>query len=198
MTLPNKLTLSRLWMTPLIFVVWFICFHLGLGGKPGSILLWVLFFAGEITDLLDGRIARSRNLVSDVGKLMDPFSDVFLRLTYFLCFTMAGFMPVWALALILWRELGILFVRMLLVREGFALAAGKGGKIKAVLYFISGIFGLLLLTVGAWWPQWRGLDVLGRLAGALFAAAAVAALVSFVDYFRRFKASETWQKFLSE
>ncbi|PIE03790.1 MAG: hypothetical protein CSA76_07165 [Spirochaetales bacterium] len=129
---------------------------------------------------------------------MDPFSDVFLRLTYFLCFVGEGIMPIWAMVIILWRELGIMFVRMLLVREGFAMGASYAGKIKSVLYFISGTAGLLLLTIRAWGPNWSGLYTLGRVSVFLFAGAALAALLSFVDYFRRYMASETYKKFMSE
>jgi CDP-diacylglycerol--glycerol-3-phosphate 3-phosphatidyltransferase len=91
MTLPNKLTLTRLLAAPLVFLSWYIPFHLGLSPKFGSILIWVLFLVSEVTDILDGHFARTLGQVSDVGKLMDPFSDVFLRVTYFTCFVGAGF-----------------------------------------------------------------------------------------------------------
>ena len=198
MTLPNKLTIARLWMTPVIFFVWYISYHLNLSPRAGSLALWVLFVFSEITDVLDGYIARSRNLVSDVGKVIDPFSDVFLRITYFVFFLSEGLMPVWALVIIIWRELGILLIRMLLIREGEALAASRGGKAKALFYFLSGVAGLLVLTLRAWRPDISWIGTAEQVSTALFIAAAAAALVSFADYWRHFAKSGTYRKFRDE
>lgn len=198
MTLPNKLTVARLWMTPFVFLTWYITFHLGFYPRSGIIILWVLFLVSEITDLLDGYFARSRNLVSDVGKLMDPFSDVFLRITYFICFLSSGIMPVWTLAIIIWRELGIMFVRTLLIREGEALAASKGGKIKALLYFVSGIGGLSVLTLRAWAGGITWMPTAEKISSGLFILAALAALASFADYWRHYIKSDTYRKFMEK
>ena len=198
MTLPNKLTVARLWMTPVFFFAWYVFYRLGLSPRAGSIILWLLFSASEITDLLDGHIARSRNLVSDVGKVIDPFADVFLRVTYFVFFLSEGLMPVWALVIILWRELGILIIRMLLIREGEALAASRGGKSKALLYFVSGVVGLFVLTLRAWRPDFDWIGTAERVSSVLFIAAAAAALLSFADYWRHFSKSGTYRKFMDE
>ena len=168
MTLPNKLTLSRLLATPLVFLAWYLPVNLGLFPRLGTILLWILFILSEITDILDGHFARSRGQVSEIGKLMDPFSDVFLRVTYFACFLGSGLMPVWTLVIILWRELAIMFIRMLLAREGVTLAANKGGKLKSLLYFVSGFGGLTALTVRAWSPESISLGTVERISALLF------------------------------
>lgn len=86
MNLPNKLTLARLIMTPMFFIafnlpLWFNSSFQNLS----TILVLILFVLIEATDLLDGIIARKRNLVTDLGKVMDPFADTFARLTYFVC-----------------------------------------------------------------------------------------------------------------
>ena len=198
MTLPNKLTVSRLGAAPLVFLSWYLPFRLGLAPRLGAVLLWVLFVISEITDVMDGHIARSRGQVSDIGKLMDPFSDVFLRVTYFVCFVGAGLMPTWALAVILWRELAIMFIRMLLAREGTALAANKGGKLKAVLYFVSGLGGMAVLTFRAWFADPSWLPAAETASSYLFAVAALASLVSFAYYFRIFLRSDTCKRFLAE
>jgi CDP-diacylglycerol--glycerol-3-phosphate 3-phosphatidyltransferase len=198
MTLPNKLTLSRLFSAPLVFLAWYLPIHLGHFPRPGTIILWVLFILSEITDVLDGHFARSRGQVSDVGKLMDPFSDVFLRVTYFACFLGAGLMPVWTLVIILWRELGIMFIRMLLAREGVALAANKGGKLKSFLYFVSGFGGVFALTLRAWVPDLNWLSQAERVVALLFVVAAVASLVSFADYFRQYLKTDTHKTFMAE
>lgn len=196
MTLSNKLTITRLFCTPLVFFSWYVPFHLGLFPKVGTFLLWSLFIVSEITDILDGHFARTRGQVSDIGKLMDPFSDVFLRITYFVCFVGAGLMPIWTLAIILWRELGIMFIRMLLTREGVALAANKGGKLKSMLYFISGLGGLSALTLSAWWPNFEWMDRVEWIVAGLFILSALASLISFIGYFRGYLKSDTHKKFM--
>ena len=160
MNLPNKLTVSRLVLTPLFFIA----YHLGSWIDPSlaslssilTIVMWVLI---ELSDLLDGIIARKRNLVTDLGKVMDPFADTLSRVTYFLCFTGSGIMPLWVLALIVWRELSILFVRMLMMGKGKAVAANIFGKAKAVLYAISGGWGFYVaLIIGPKKSDSRGLS----------------------------------------
>ena len=189
MTLPDKLTISRIYCTPLIFSIWFLSFQLDWNPRVGTILLLFLFAWGEISDVLDGFIARKHKIVSDLGKLLDPFSDIFLRLTYFLCFTISGIMPVWAMAIILWRELGIMFVRIMLVRKGITLAANPSGKLKAVLYFFSGFGGIVYLAIQTFWPGLSWLPILLQVLFCLFSIAAAAALLSFIIYFRYFLAS---------
>ncbi|MCG8453259.1 MAG: CDP-diacylglycerol--glycerol-3-phosphate 3-phosphatidyltransferase [Spirochaetales bacterium] len=198
MTLPNKLTITRLFSAPLVFGTWMLAFQMGWATQTLSIVIWLLFIFSEITDVLDGHIARSRGLVSDVGKLMDPFSDVFLRVTYFLCFVASDLMPAWALVIILWREFGIMFIRMLLAREGEALAANKGGKLKSTLYFISGFMGLGVLTLQAWLPDFASMTMVIQLSSVLFMLAAAASLISFIEYYRHFRQSETFKKFIAE
>ena len=198
MTLPNKLTLSRLFSAPLVFLAWYLSVHLGFFPRFGTVLLWVLFILSEITDILDGHFARKRGQVSDVGKLMDPFSDVFLRVTYFACFIGAGLMPIWTLVIILWRELAIMFIRMLLAREGVVLAANKGGKLKSFLYFVSGFGGLFALTLRAWVPDLEWLLKAEYIIAFLFVVAAMASLISFADYFRLYLKTDTHKKFMSE
>lgn len=198
MTVPNKITITRLFLTPVIFFTWYSAFELALYPQLGIVLLWILFCLSELTDFLDGNIARNKNLVSDIGKLMDPFSDVFLRITYFVCFVGSGLMPVWTLAVIIWRELSIMFIRMLLFREGKTLAANMGGKLKAVLYFLSGSGGLFGLTLRAWYPKITWLSIAEKIIALAFILSALASLISFVSYLRLYFHSETHKKFMSE
>ncbi len=109
-------------------------------------MLWSIFVLTEISDMLDGAVARSMGVVSDIGKLLDPFADVVSRLTCFVVFATFSIMPVWMFVLIMYRELGIIFVRMLMARDGVALAARWGGKTKTVVYAVSTGLGLLMLT----------------------------------------------------
>jgi len=198
MTLSNKLTLSRICLTPLFFLAWFVPIHLEYAPRFGTVALWVLFLLSEITDIQDGRLARRLGQVSDTGKLLDPFSDIFLRITYFVCFMGADLMPIWILIIILWRELSITFIRMLLLREGVVLAASKAGKLKAVLYAVSGFWGLFILSVRAWFARAEWLNHAERASTILFIIAAFVSLISFIDHFRYYMKTNAYQKLSSE
>ncbi len=183
MTTANQLTLGRILSAPLFFVLFFLPGSVPAVTAPAVLpLLWLVFILSEVSDLLDGRIARSRGEVTDLGKLMDPFGDVISRITYFVCFTGIGWMPLWALLVILYREFGISFIRMMMFREGEALAARHGGKLKAVFYFVSGLYGLTAWTIQTLFPGWGGTEAAVMAARILFAGAAGAALISFADY----------------
>lgn len=185
MNLPNKLTFARLCMTPLFFISfnlpnWF-------GDKfyvLSTLLVIVLFIFIEATDLLDGIIARKRNMVTDLGKVMDPFADTFSRLTYFVCLMTAGIMPVIAFILIMWREFAQAFVRMLMMKEGKALPANIWGKSKAVLYAISAILGVLYLSLTRTIESNSYLTSFGKILTVIFYLAAIASIASFLTYIK--------------
>lgn len=185
MNLPNKLTFARLCMTPLFFVsfnlpVWF-------GERyftVSTILVLILFICIELTDLLDGIIARKRDLVTDLGKVMDPFADTFSRLTYFVCLMTVGIMPVIAFIVIMWREFAQSFVRMLMMREGKALPANIWGKSKAVLYAVSAILGVIYLAFTRAIPSSNLISVGGNILTIIFYLAAFASLASFLTYIK--------------
>lgn len=184
MTLPNKLTMSRLVSSPLIFFTWYLTIYYGIKPEAGIIIIWALFIISEVTDLLDGYIARKLGQVSDLGRLMDPFFDVFLRLTCFICFVTSNLMPVWTLAVIIWRELGIIFIRMLLIREKIALGANSLGKLKSTLYFFCSFTGFLSLSMKVWNPDSEWLALLTTGLSWMFIAAAMTALLSLFTYFK--------------
>ena len=115
------------------------------------LVLVLLFAASELSDLLDGVVARRLGQVSGAGKLFDPFGDVLSRLTYFFCFYQVNIMPAYAFILILWRELGMLFVRQLVQLSGRGpLPARWAGKVKAVIYLVATALALLLFLVHNW------------------------------------------------
>jgi CDP-diacylglycerol--glycerol-3-phosphate 3-phosphatidyltransferase len=185
MTLADRLTTSRLVLAPVFFAVyrWGAC----LGPVPYVAILWGLFLIIEVSDLLDGFAARREGTASDFGKLFDPYADVFARLTYFVCFALAGIMPAWAFIVILYREFSINFLRMLLAQRGVAMGARSGGKLKSATYMAAGAASLLLVSLIR-----LGLFSVIRapLAAAIYALyslAAVLAVLSFVDYFVQFR-----------
>lgn len=143
MTMANKITLLRVILSPVFFLIFFLPTWFSVPPVLIIVLLVCIFAVIELSDLFDGKIARKYNEVSDLGKLLDPFSDSFSRLTYFFCFTVAGFMPSWLFLPVLYRDLVVGFIRQLMAREGLSMPARKSGKIKAWVYAITGIVGTL-------------------------------------------------------
>lgn len=185
MTLADRLTMSRLVLAP----VFFAAYRWGafLGPIPCVAILWGLFLAIEVSDLLDGFAARRKGTVSDFGKLFDPYADVFARLTYFVCFVLAGIMPAWAFIIILYREFSINFLRMLLAQRGVAMGARSGGKLKSAIYMVAGAASLLLVSfirLGLFAGARAGITV---AIYALYSLAAALAVISFIDYFIQFR-----------
>ncbi|HDQ14301.1 MAG TPA: CDP-diacylglycerol--glycerol-3-phosphate 3-phosphatidyltransferase [Sediminispirochaeta sp.] len=184
MNLPNKLTVFRIVLSPLFFVSYFFTEWTGCC-EIGSIVLMILIFvAAELSDLLDGYIARKYQLVTDIGKVIDPFADVLIRVTYFYCFTLSGLMPSWVFLLIMYRELGITFLRMLMIRKGVAMAASVWGKAKAVTYAAGGIMGLAYTVFFRLQPSIDFLPALRSMTVAVFILGALSSVLSFVTYLR--------------
>lgn len=174
-------------MAPLFFAFFFFGEALGLGGGAVAIILWLLFAMIEISDFLDGKAARSAGTVSAFGKLFDPFADVIARITYFVCFAFSGIMPLWVLLVILYREFGILFLRMLLAERGVAMGARPGGKLKAVIYMVAGGSSLLLWSAARLPFLAGGEPWLSPLVLALYILAALLSIGSFLDYVIQFR-----------
>ena len=105
MNLPNKLTVLRLVMVP-VFLIAYLISKLGFSGSSAvsAVLMLICYATAELTDLFDGKIARKHGLVTDLGKVMDPYADTLSHLTFFVCFMDSGLMPVWAFLIIMWRE----------------------------------------------------------------------------------------------
>jgi CDP-diacylglycerol---glycerol-3-phosphate 3-phosphatidyltransferase len=186
MNLADKLTASRLFMAPVFFIVFTWGDSIGLSRTAIVVVLWTLFILVELSDLLDGMAARVMKTVSGFGKLFDPFADVFARLTYFVCFAVAGIMPLWIFLVIIYREFSQLFLRQLVAEKGVAMGARPGGKVKAVFYMIAGAASLLLWS-------FRSLGVMVSMEGPLSVAVAVLYYVaaalsvgSFIDYLVQF------------
>jgi CDP-diacylglycerol--glycerol-3-phosphate 3-phosphatidyltransferase len=152
-------------------------------------VLWLIFIVSEITDLVDGKIARSQNQVSDFGKLYDPFADTLTRITYFLCFVVDGILPVVLFAVVLYREFGILFIRMLMMKLGVAMGARAGGKAKAVAYMVTGVAALFASSFERLSFEPLYYTCTRWTAIALFVVSVALSLASFGDYYRVFKGS---------
>jgi CDP-diacylglycerol---glycerol-3-phosphate 3-phosphatidyltransferase len=149
-----------------------------------------LLLLAEFTDYLDGKFARDNNQVSNFGKIFDPFADVFLNLTVFFCLSMSGYMPPLVFLLIIYREISITFIRLVAMQKGVAIGARKGGKIKTVLYIVSGFFALFVesaLRLGLFSNDYFIFRNFKAISLALFIICLVVSYVSFADYFIHFR-----------
>ncbi len=187
MTKADKFTAVRLFFAPVFFVIYMIPVWTGhLGFLSAVIMLPSLIFA-EFTDYLDGHYARKENQVSDFGKIFDPFADVVLHMTAFVCYAISGYMPVVLMVLIFYREFGMLFIRLIAVSKGTTIAARKGGKAKTVIYITGIIYCLLLESaqrLGIDVSSWMG--ILKSVAYVLFGIGTIASYASFADYIKSF------------
>ncbi|MDD3981916.1 MAG: CDP-diacylglycerol--glycerol-3-phosphate 3-phosphatidyltransferase [Spirochaetia bacterium] len=184
MSTADKVTLSRIFLAPVFFILYRYSL---LPALPTVILLWLLFIVIELSDLVDGQLARGANMVSDFGKLFDPFADVLARVTYFICFAFDGIMPLWIFLIILYREFSILFLRMMLSGRGIAMGARPGGKLKAGLYMVSGLSALLYSSLRRLSLAASLQNPLRILVVAVFVAAAILSILSFVDYLIQYR-----------
>ena len=142
MNLANKLTLLRVIMIPAFLGV------LYWGGPNSEYIALAIFVIASLTDFLDGYIARSRGLVTDFGKFMDPLADKVLVTTAMLWFVQTGVMPAWAVAVVIFREFAISGIRLIAAERGRVIAAAWSGKIKtaATLVFLM----LMFLPLPGW------------------------------------------------
>lgn len=149
MNLPNKLTLLRCFMIP-----FFVFFLLAEGGanRTFRMIALVLFIVASLTDLLDGKIARKYNLVTNFGKFMDPLADKLLVCSALICLIELQQLPAWMVTIIIAREFIISGFRLVASDNGVVIAASYWGKFKttfqmfAVILLILDIPALSLLT----------------------------------------------------
>lgn len=133
MNLANKLTLLRIALVP-FFVVF-----LSLPADKYTVL-WalVIFIAASLTDFADGHIARSRGMITDLGKFMDPLADKILVMAALVCFVCQGWVQPWVVIVILTREFAVSGIRMIAAgKSDKVIAAGWLGKLKTASTMIA-------------------------------------------------------------
>jgi CDP-diacylglycerol---glycerol-3-phosphate 3-phosphatidyltransferase len=166
----NALTLVRLLLVPVFVVVLF-----ANGGHSNGWRIWafVVFAVATITDFVDGDLARSRGLVTDVGKVADPIADKALTGAALIGLSTLGDLPWWVTIVILVREVGVTGLRFFVIRHG-VIPASRGGKAKTALQNVA--IGLYLLPLSGWAASLRFW---------LMAAALVVTVVTGADYVAR-------------
>ena len=153
MNLPNKLTIIRIVLVPIILLIWLFPYSsfnisfpvIEIGNISLSILniiILVLFIIASFTDYLDGHIARKKNLITTFGKFADPIADKLLTTTMFLILGSKHMLPILPIILMVARDIVVDGCRMIAAQNGVVVAAGILGKLKTVLQMI-----LIILTL---------------------------------------------------
>ncbi len=141
MNLANKFTILRVILVPI-----FIAF-MSINTLWANIVGLIVFILASITDMLDGQIARSRNMVTTFGKFADPLADKMLTTSAFLVFMEKDIIGAWPVFIILVREFAVSGIRLAAAAEGAVIAASFWGKLKTVSQMISIIVGIILMCV---------------------------------------------------
>ena len=167
MNLPNKLTVLRVLMIP-FFVVFMLT---DIGGSCGKYISLALFALASLTDLLDGKIARKYNLVTNFGKFMDPLADKLLVCSAMICLVETDRLAAWIVIVIIAREFIISGFRLVASDNGVVIAASYWGKFKTTFQMLMII--LLILDLGG---------VFKTLETIVTWTALILTVVSLVDY----------------
>ena len=183
MNLPNVLTISR------IVLAITLIFLLEENSSMGNILAVIVFTIASLTDFYDGHLARTRGLVSNLGKIMDPVADKILLLSVFGVLAHIGSIAWWMFIVIAIREILVTASRLWAMRQGQVLAAERSGKIKTVVQIIAVSAILLYLAAqqsefcSFWFYNvqriWDGVNY------ALMILAVMITVYSGIDYFRQ-------------
>lgn len=172
MNLPNKLTILRAIMIPFFLVFLYMSV---MEGHDFGWFKWValgVFIAASLTDMLDGKIARKYNLVTNFGKFMDPLADKLLVCSALIALSDIGRMPAWIVIVIIAREFIISGFRLVAAEKGVVIAAGWSGKIKTTVQMIMVCF--LVADLGG--------KVFYVIDQVLIYLALVLTIVSLLDY----------------
>ncbi|MDR0305584.1 MAG: CDP-alcohol phosphatidyltransferase family protein [Chitinispirillales bacterium] len=182
MNLATFFTISRVAIAP-VFAFVFVAGY----GSADSTWIWVCFTAAvliELSDLMDGTLARARKEVTDFGKVVDPVADSVSRQTIFISFMLTGIIPLWMYLIFFYRDAFMQLLRIVCASNGIVLAARKSGKLKAVLQGAA-TFGVLIAIIvmhksttgvqaNIWWGQHPGFWIM--LIPAIYT------LLSVIDY----------------
>ena len=169
MNLPNKLTVLRVIMIP-FFVVSLLAFH----GEVRLLrnLAAAIFIVASLTDMLDGKIARKYNLVTNFGKFMDPLADKLLVCSALICLIELGQLPSWMVIIIVSREFIISGFRLVASDNGVVIAASYWGKFKTNFQ----MFMIIMLIIDL------GTSTAVMIENVLIVIATALTIISLVDY----------------
>ena len=199
MTLPNKLTMFRIILIPVMIIVYYIPYfretilfegndYFYYGITLSMFINFFVFFVASITDFFDGYIARKKGLITTFGKFADPLADKMLVFTAMVIFLLDGgvakwaqdlpnfiqtMMPLWVFIIILLREFAVSGIRMMAASKGKVIPAAKMGKYKTATTMLALLFMFFAHTCIA-------IDIIGR---SLMGIALVLTIISGIEYF---------------
>jgi CDP-diacylglycerol--glycerol-3-phosphate 3-phosphatidyltransferase len=178
MNLPNALTVTRIFLVPLLVVVLLTKFEreLILGFRK-ELVAAAIFALASITDWLDGYLARRRGQITALGQMMDPLADKLLTSAAFISLVQIDLVPAWIVAVIIGREMAVTALRSLASSRGRPFPASPLGKVKMVAQVLT----VLLLLVGH-----KTSDVLLAMGHVALWVVVVTALLSAFDYYRAY------------
>lgn len=192
MNLPNKLTIFRVILVPIMVLIPFFGLEETLWGIPISYLIMdFIFILASITDKLDGYIARSKNQITTFGKFLDPLADKILVLAAMLLLVEMNKLPAWIPIIVLAREFLVSGYRLIAVEKGGeVIAASKWGKLKTVTQMIAII--LAFLDLHAFGECFKGTlqggdFVLNTIVTIMMIVQSIATIFSGIDYMRGMK-----------
>ena len=168
MNLPNKLTILRVILVP-VFILFLMC---DITGGADKWIALAIFIIASLTDMLDGKIARKHNLVTNFGKFMDPLADKLLVCSAFICFIELGKMPTWMVLIVIAREFIISGFRLVASDNGVVIAASMWGKYKTAISMV--MIGFVIADIQ--------IPVFQVVTQVLIWVALILTVVSLVDY----------------
>jgi CDP-diacylglycerol---glycerol-3-phosphate 3-phosphatidyltransferase len=178
MNLPNSITIARIFLVPVLVSILLTKFEGRLVlGMPVEMVAAAIFGIASLTDWLDGYLARRREQVTWLGQILDPIADKLLISLTLVSLVQLDLAPAWMVGVIIGRELTITGLRSLAYSRGLAMPASGLGKLK----MMSQVVAILLLILG-----WERSPILVTLGHAALWVVLATAIVSGIDYYRRF------------
>jgi CDP-diacylglycerol---glycerol-3-phosphate 3-phosphatidyltransferase len=181
MYIAHYFTFLRILIIPFFPLVYLEYEKLGISSYWMPYLLLFILIICALSDLVDGFIARKRNEVSDLGKVLDPMADSITNIIIFFTFTQGwASVPLLLVFVFIYREFLISTLRTICALKGFALAARRSGKIKTIMQF--GVNFLIILAMIAYTKDFLSLEALRRWSFSAVGLAATYSLLSAIDY----------------
>lgn len=178
MNLANKITMARIFLIPLFLI------FVTINAIPyGRLLALAVFIIASLTDKLDGYIARSRNLITDFGKFMDPLADKLLVTSALIALVDFHIVAGWIAVLIIAREFAVTGLRTIAAAEGNVIAASSWGKAKTTTQMIAIILALIFMCYNSLPLGMISISAFKLAVDICMYAAAIATIISGADYF---------------
>ncbi len=174
MNLPNKLTVIRIILTPFFLVAMLIEFPFH------YLVASLIFIVASLTDMLDGKIARKRNLITTFGKLCDPLADKMLTTAALLAFMELGLCNVWIIMVILTREFLVTSFRLVASAQGVVIAAGIWGKLKTASQMVFSI--IIMFAIHFFEHYSLDFAILSVASNVMLGITAVLTVISGIKY----------------